>query len=52
MVDSRALEISNHWGPVDAQAELPAERMAELFGTVASYITPSAPKVRSSPKSC
>ncbi|KAK9825982.1 hypothetical protein WJX74_003112 [Apatococcus lobatus] len=40
MVDSRALEISNHWGPVDAQAELPAERLSELFGTVASYVTP------------
>lgn len=45
MVDSRALEISNHWGPVDAQAELPAERLSELFGTVASYVTPSVRQV-------
>ena len=45
MVDTRALEISNHWGPVDAQAELPAERLSELFGTVATYVTPSAQQV-------
>ncbi len=36
------MEVQNHWGSVDAHAELPAERIAELFGTGAAYFT-SAP---------
>ena len=44
LVNARGVELSNHWGPVDAHTELPAERLAEFFGLRASYYkAPPAP---------
>ena len=44
LVNARGVELSNHWGPVDAHTELPAERLAEFFGLRASYYeAPTAP---------
>ncbi len=31
LVNASGLEVQNHWGPVDAHAELPAERLEEMF---------------------
>ncbi len=40
LVNMRGMELQNHWGPVNANATLPPERIAQLFGTVASYYAP------------
>lgn len=40
MQGNRGIEIANHWGPVDMDAELSAARRAELFGHVARYYEP------------
>ena len=47
LVNARGMELSNHWGPVDAHTELPAERLAEFFGMRASYY--EAPKSGAGP---
>lgn len=39
MQGNRGIEIANHWGPVDMDAELSAVRRA-VFGHVAQYYTP------------
>lgn len=39
-MNMRGMELQNHWGPVNANATLPPERIAQLFGTVASYYAP------------
>ena len=36
-------QVYNHWGPVDADAARPAERLAELLGARASYYRPPVP---------
>ncbi|CAL8464282.1 g3817 [Coccomyxa elongata] len=40
LVNMRGMELQNHWGPVNANATLPLERISQLFGTVASYYAP------------
>jgi hypothetical protein len=30
-INSNGLEVSNHWGPVDVHAEMPRERLDEMF---------------------
>lgn len=46
MQGNRGIEIANHWGPVNMDAELSAVRRAELFGHVAQYYTPSVAEER------
>ena len=38
------MEVYNHWGPVNQDVTLPAERVSQLFGTLATYYQP--PPVR------
>lgn len=45
LVNSRNMEVQNHWGPVDASAQLPADRITQFFGQRASYYVPSGRKV-------
>jgi hypothetical protein len=47
LVNNRNMEVQNHWGPVDAGAQLPAERIAEFFGRKASYYAPPNKQVGS-----
>lgn len=37
LVNARGMELSNHWGPVDAHKELSDDVLAQFFGTRASY---------------
>ncbi|EIE18629.1 hypothetical protein COCSUDRAFT_45128 [Coccomyxa subellipsoidea C-169] len=48
LVNMRGMELQNHWGPVNANATLPPERLSALFGTVATYYTPPEPQGKSS----
>jgi hypothetical protein len=45
LVNMRGMELQNHWGPVNANATLPPERISQLFGTVATYYTPPKAQV-------
>lgn len=45
LVNARGLELSNHWGPVDAHKELSEEVLAQFFGTRASYYQPPSAEV-------
>ncbi len=47
LVSMRGMELQNHWGPVNANATLPPERLSALFGTVATYYSPPKPQVPS-----
>ena len=42
-----AMQVYNHWGPVDETKTLPIERINELFGSMASYYKPPTQEVRS-----
>ncbi len=39
------LQVYNHWGPVDEHKTLPAERLNELFGSMATYYRPPTEEV-------
>lgn len=41
------MEVYNHWGPVDQDVTLPAERISQLFGTLATYYQPPPVRFRS-----
>ncbi|KAK9789555.1 hypothetical protein WJX73_002923 [Symbiochloris irregularis] len=40
LVNARGMELSNHWGPVDAHKELSDETIASFFSQRASYYVP------------
>lgn len=42
---SYILQVYNHWGPVDEHKTLPAERLNELFGSMATYYRPPTEEV-------
>ncbi|GAQ89664.1 hypothetical protein KFL_005480080 [Klebsormidium nitens] len=44
-VDARGLVIENHWGPVDREATLPAERLREM-NLRASYYQPEKKEIK------
>lgn len=44
-VDARGLVIENHWGPVDREATLPAERLREM-NLRASYYEPEKKEIK------
>lgn len=52
LVNARNMEVQNHWGPVDASAQLPPERISQFFGQRASYYVPSTTKVRAPHQIC
>lgn len=52
LVNSRNMEVQNHWGPVDASAQLPADRIKQFFGQRASYYVPSGSKVGPAMHAC
>ena len=46
------LQVYNHWGPVDEHKTLPAERLNELFGSMATYYKPPSKEVLSCTQAC
>jgi hypothetical protein len=50
-VDMRGLVIENHWGPVDREATLPAERLREMH-MHASYYQPEKKEIKVSRNRC
>jgi hypothetical protein len=43
LVNASGLEVQNHWGPVDAHAELPAKRLEEMFLVAPAPAPPPPP---------